>query len=174
MPKKTNLQKAFELFYDKKHKWEHLRAPFAIDGYTYATNSYVAIRCQNGKIDFRFENELEDDKKVTEKLVEKFQKEGVSEHLPIDEIDWGALIPEERKKLKKPFYEHQAIKYKGRFFYANNFFLLKKVQDLLGGGVLLLDLPERRDERLLFKAGFAEIGIMPITIHTSAQVVLRI
>jgi hypothetical protein len=173
MPKKTNLQKAFELFYDKKHKWEYLRSPFLIDGYTYAADGQAAIRCPNEKINFDFEREREDEM-ILETLAEKFQKQNMCEHLPVETFDWGALIEEKTKKLKKPFYKHQAIKYKGLFFCANNFFLLKKAQALLGCDVLLLDLPEKIGERLLFKAGFAEIAIMPITIETSVDVILII
>lgn len=80
---KTTLQKAFELFYTTHILRPVMCAPFVVDDYTYATDSYTLIRCKSELIDFDFENKHE-----PLNLEGIINPENTNEPIPINNFDW--------------------------------------------------------------------------------------
>lgn len=52
---KTQLEKAFDLFYIKDEFRPEISSPFEVDGYVVASNGYVLIRVRKNKVDFEYD-----------------------------------------------------------------------------------------------------------------------
>jgi hypothetical protein len=87
----------------------------------------------------------------------------------------GSGYEEEVRQIptgNKTFGSNDMIKFKGAYFYANKFYKLKKVKDLIGGDVELTSY--NTNKGFLFRIGIVEILIMPCMVNSDDYVVSNI
>lgn len=167
--KKTNLEKVFSLFC--AHKKSPLvlgrpvtLQPFVVGDKTYATDSYALVRCDNSKIDFKFENPHEPLTSVESAVPEP----NMSEIINIDNIDWDTIIAEDKKEKRI-----STVVLKDKTFSVHLFHKLKKTKDLMKCDIELC-CSHKKYSPAMFKVGFTEILIMPLNDYYGDNVVATI
>ena len=86
----TNLSKVFSLFLSKDQFRPEMQNPFEFNGYTYATNGCILVRCKKEHIDFEFQNDYEPPN--PESVI---FKKNANRILDVDKIDWEGLMTED-------------------------------------------------------------------------------
>lgn len=86
----TTLSKVFSFFLSHDELRESLQNPFEINGYTYASDSYLLVRCKSEHIDFSYTNEHKPPN--AESLI---PKPNMSRLIDINNIDFDAFKTED-------------------------------------------------------------------------------